>query len=259
MLTLRFREQHPPILADELDSIVGALQVLQRANELFVNPITIPPGVMSAYAGATAPDGYLLCDGAAVSRGLYSALYDVIGTTYGAGDGATTFNLPDLRQRFPLGKAASGTGATLGSTGGAIDHVHSTPDHTHGIGTDTAPTHTHTTSGTSTGAASVPHTHDFGTNEVANHSHALAMTANYGVGSASATTGVTTGPAGGHSHTGTTGSASSTSHSHSLSGLTIDAGGNRTHNHGGATVSGGGSTSGGSNPPFLTVQWIVKY
>jgi microcystin-dependent protein len=83
-----------------------------------------PTGSISGYAAATAPDGWLLCDGTAVSRSTFAALFAVIGTTYGVGDGSTTFNLPDLRQRFPLGKAAAGTGATLGDTGGDIDHVH---------------------------------------------------------------------------------------------------------------------------------------
>ncbi len=73
---------------------------------------------------AAAPLGWLMCDGAAVSRSTFANLFAAIGTAYGVGDGATTFNLPDLRQRVPLGKAASGTGATLGGTGGAIDHVH---------------------------------------------------------------------------------------------------------------------------------------
>src|SRR5690606_38194219 len=87
--------------------------------------------------GTSAPSGWLLCDGAAVSRNTYARLFSVLGTTYGAGDGNSTFNLPDLRQRFPLGKAASGTGSTLGATGGAIDHTHSGPSHTHSM------THTH--------------------------------------------------------------------------------------------------------------------
>lgn len=59
------------------------------------------------YAAATAPTGFLLCDGAAVSRATYSGLFALIGTTYGAGDGSTTFNVPDLRSRFPLGYSAS--------------------------------------------------------------------------------------------------------------------------------------------------------
>lgn len=86
---------------------------------------TMPTGTIVATGRSTAPTGWLLCDGAAVSRTTYAALFAAIGTTYGAGNGSTTFNVPDLEQRFPLGKAASGTGATLGATGGAIDHVHS--------------------------------------------------------------------------------------------------------------------------------------
>ncbi len=85
----------------------------------------LPSGIIVPYGGVSAPFGWLLCDGSAVSRsGATAALFGVFGTTYGVGDGSTTFNLPDLRQRFPLGKAASGTGAALGSTGGLIDHVH---------------------------------------------------------------------------------------------------------------------------------------
>ena len=59
-------------------------------------------GIINAYAGSTAPDGYLMCDGSAVSRTNYAALFAAIGTTYGAGDGSTTFNVPNLSGRFPL-------------------------------------------------------------------------------------------------------------------------------------------------------------
>lgn len=85
---------------------------------------TSPAGGIQLYAGSSAPTGYLLCDGSAVSRTTYSALFAIISTTYGSGDGSTTFNLPDLRQRFPLGKSTSGTGNTLGAIGGSIDHLH---------------------------------------------------------------------------------------------------------------------------------------
>lgn len=91
----------------------------------------VPSGAILMYGAAAAPTGWLLCDGTAVSRTTYAALFTAISTTYGVGDGTTTFNLPDLRQRFPLGKAASGTGNTLGGTGGAIDHTHTSAAHTH--------------------------------------------------------------------------------------------------------------------------------
>lgn len=76
----------------------------------------IPVGVMHQYGGATAPTGYLLCDGTAVSRTTYASLYATISTTYGAGDGSTTFNLPDLRGRLPMG-AGTGTGLNASGTG----------------------------------------------------------------------------------------------------------------------------------------------
>jgi microcystin-dependent protein len=84
----------------------------------------IPTGLISPYGAEAAPLGWLLCDGFAVSRSTYADLFAVIGETYGAGNGSSTFNLPDLQQRFPLGLATSGTGASMADTGGAIDHVH---------------------------------------------------------------------------------------------------------------------------------------
>ncbi len=67
----------------------------------------VPPGMLAPYAGKTAPAGWLLCDGSAVSRTAYAALFAVIGTTYGAGNGSTTFTLPDLRGRVAAGANAS--------------------------------------------------------------------------------------------------------------------------------------------------------
>jgi microcystin-dependent protein len=100
------------------------------------------------YAGATAPSGWLLCAGQAVSRSTYADLFTAISTTYGAGDGSTTFNLPDLRGRVAVGKdnmdgtsanrmttGGSGIdGSTLGSAGGTQTHTLTTaqmPAHTH--------------------------------------------------------------------------------------------------------------------------------
>ena len=63
----------------------------------------LPAGMVAPYAGSNAPIGWLLCDGAAISRTTYSALFKAIGTTYGAGDGSTTFNVPDTRGIFISG------------------------------------------------------------------------------------------------------------------------------------------------------------
>ena len=77
-------------------------------------------GTIVPFAGSTIPDGYLTCDGTAVSRTTYSDLFAVIGTTYGAGDGSTTFNLPNLKGRVPVGLDGTQTEFdTLGETGGS--------------------------------------------------------------------------------------------------------------------------------------------
>ena len=73
----------------------------------------MPTGMVVPYAGAVAPDGWLLCQGQAVSRTTYAQLFSVIGTTYGSGDGSTTFNLPDMR-----GRVAVGSDANLGAAAG---------------------------------------------------------------------------------------------------------------------------------------------
>jgi microcystin-dependent protein len=66
-------------------------------------PAGVPAGTIMGWGGSTAPEQWVICDGTAVSRSDYSALYAAIGTTYGVGDGTTTFNLPDLRGRTPVG------------------------------------------------------------------------------------------------------------------------------------------------------------
>ena len=76
----------------------------------------IPTATIVPWSSSSVPSGFLECNGAAVSRSTYSALFAIISTTYGAGDGASTFNLPDLQDNVAMGK--SGTKA-LASTGGA--------------------------------------------------------------------------------------------------------------------------------------------
>jgi microcystin-dependent protein len=96
-----------------------------------------PAGVVLPFAGSTAPTGWLLCFGQAVSRTTFASLFAALGTTYGAGDGSTTFALPDLRGRVGAGKDDMGgtaasrltsggsgvAGATLGASGGAQTHT----------------------------------------------------------------------------------------------------------------------------------------
>ncbi len=110
----------------------------------------LPSGIIMDYAGTSAPSGWLLAAGQAVSRSTYATLFGILGTRYGSGDGSTTFNLPDLRGRVTAGKddmngtaanrltsAASGVaGTTLGGAGGAQTHtltIAQLANHGHGI------------------------------------------------------------------------------------------------------------------------------
>jgi|TARA_E500000305_G_scaffold80795_1_gene66548 microcystin-dependent protein len=110
----------------------------------------MPTGALMPYAGTSAPTGFLLCYGQAISRSTYADLFSAISTTYGTGDGSSTFNLPDLRGRVVAGQDDMGgssadrltdqtgglNGDTLGDTGGSETHTLSTaqmPAHTHTV------------------------------------------------------------------------------------------------------------------------------
>lgn len=105
--------------------------------ETVIGPRGVQTGVIEEYAGSVAPTGYLMADGSAVSRTTYAALFAVCGTTYGAGDGSTTFNLPDKRRRVGVGyKSGDSDFGTLGQVGGASTHTLSLseiPSHAHAL------------------------------------------------------------------------------------------------------------------------------
>lgn len=109
-------------------------------------------GIILPFGGSSAPAGFLLCDGTAVSRTTYADLFAAIGTTWGVGDGSTTFNVPDMRGRSPLG-AGTGSGLTprtLAAVGGEETHVLSSGElatHTHPLAPLSVPVRLELTTG----------------------------------------------------------------------------------------------------------------
>lgn len=174
--------------------------------------LAVPAGAVQAFAGSSAPKGWLPCDGSAISRTQYKKLFAFIGETYGAGDGATTFNLPDLRGEFIRGHDA-GRGVDAGrgfgsSQGGQIEsHDHGASsdiqgDHGHGSWTDIQGNHTHNQRGgyntmaygggsnwltqgggdfeVKTTTTSGAHSHTVYMNDAGSHSHNISINATGG-------------------------------------------------------------------------------
>lgn len=112
--------------AKSLDALISKVRTLSSS--------AAPSGSITAFGGASAPSGWLICDGSAVSRSTYSALFAVIGTAYGAGNGSSTFNLPNGQGVFLRGSGSqtiggiSYSGPNLGGSQGdeMQGHIHST-------------------------------------------------------------------------------------------------------------------------------------
>ena len=204
-----------------------------------------PPATIVEYGGTAAPTGWLLCDGAAVSRTTYAGLFAVIGTAYGNGDGATTFNVPNRVNRFGVG--AGGLYAR-GSTGGAATET-----------TSSAGAHNHTgvTGGTAITTAQMPsHNHTGTTSTAGDHQHGTAgqggqggginTVGNYGntnnyVLTGGGTDAFVTSTAGSHTHNFTTNSTGSgATHDHTIST-------DGTHTHTVSTIS-----------PYVASNYIIK-
>ena len=125
----------------------------------------IPIGARWIWPTDSAPTGWLICQGQAVSRITYSALFAVIGTTYGVGDNSTTFNLPNAKGKVAVGKDATAEFDTLGETGGANTHTLSTtemPGHTHSQSSfsGVSANHTHQSANTDGVYGGDNHTHN---------------------------------------------------------------------------------------------------
>lgn len=259
-------------------------------------PSRVPTGAVLPFAGTTPPAGFLLCDGSAVNRATFQRLFAVIGTTYGIGDGSTTFDLPDLRQRFLLGLATTGTGSVLGEEGGAIDHVHTVAAHVHGVAanshehglnnhthslnghTHSIPAHFHSATGPGADInilVSSPHVHDIGAKDFCEASGGSNrfMTAN-GTGTNAAHnagTGSTPGSDGSHPHDHASFAGRVGTVTGGINGdIPFLSAGPSVGSSGGPSVgttlghaafntnSGGGGDTGASNPPYLAVQFIIK-
>lgn len=98
----------------------------------------VPAGLIMFYANSTVPTGFLKCNGAAVSRTTYSSLFAAIGTTYGSGDGTTTFNVPDMRGYFPRGWVDDGTVDSGRAFGSSQNDALKTHTHTYVKATNSA-------------------------------------------------------------------------------------------------------------------------
>jgi microcystin-dependent protein len=143
----------------------------QVATTAFVLSNANPTGSLIMWTTGTAPTGWLLCAGAAVSRSTYAALFAVIGTTFGVGDGTTTFNVPNYTNRTPYG-------TTVGATGGSADAVVVTHTHTAtSTSTVTDPGHNHLTPNTngSIGGSSLLSGRGFGSDVVSTNTTGITV------------------------------------------------------------------------------------
>ena len=193
-----------------------------------------PAGVMLHFAGASPPAGWLICDGTVVSRATYPNLFTAIGILYGAGDGSTTFGLPDTRGKVPVGKHSSGTFTTLGAVGGTETHqltAAQMPSHIHGN------SHTHTYSG-NTGGRSAAHTHGMSQNIIPTRQGTQAGNVVSVIGAAGSYT------------DGVSMNTESADHTHAFSGTTSDASAN--------TGSAGSDNSHNNLQPYIVLNHIIR-
>ena len=144
----------------------------------------IPTATIVPWSSASVPSGFLECDGSAVSRTTYATLFGIVGTTYGVGDGSTTFNVPDLADNVPVGKSNN---KSLASTGGA-----NTVAATGNIAGSTA-------NATLSTAQLASHSHSGGGNSMGQSGGNAANQGSDGLNFVSMNTG-SSGSGGGHSH-----------------------------------------------------------
>jgi microcystin-dependent protein len=203
------------------DDSIGLSKLTSQVTELFA-----PIGAIIQYGGTTAPSSqWLICDGAAVNRTTYATLFVAIGVAFGSGDGSSTFNLPDLRGKFAVGKTATGYGNVLGGTGGTKDAV--------------VVSHTHTVTSTGTNTINVTGT----TSSDGDHIHGVRG------GGSTGSAGYDAGPGAGFS----TNTSSAGAHTH-----TVSSSGSNSISVSGTTASSGTSGSDQNLPPYLSINYLIR-
>jgi microcystin-dependent protein len=200
-------------------------------------------GAIKPWTAAAAPDGYLLCNGAAVSRSTYADLFAVVSTTYGSGDGSTTFNVPQLQGKMPQGY--DGNTYNLAGTGGANTV-------TVAVTNNQAATNATNQSVTITGSISNT---SLTTAQLSSHSHGIEQSSEAFHPNAMNNTPLpqdTNGRGETDNNTNNAGSGTGHNHSHTLSGTLT---GNITTSLTGAVTAAGTN----SFSPFVVVNYIIKH
>lgn len=219
--------------------------------------VGVPTGMVAPFAGVVPPEGWLICDGDAVSREDYAVLFAIIGTSYGDGDGLTSFNIPNLK-----GRVVSGVNEThvVGSYGGAESVVLTEgqlPPHDHGIAIDAVDNHGH--SGSFTGG-SVSGSVTGNTGSGGSHSHTV---------NTRSASNLQTDQNSGHSYgaVASTTTSQHNGHTHSMSGTitggtvsgSVSVGNGGAHGHSASSSETGGDAPITVLQPTLFVYQIIKY
>jgi len=210
-----------------IQGLGSTLGIGGSGNTSFIQGL-LPAGTIIGWSSGRTPAGCLRCDGTAYSRSAYSRLFTEIGTSWGAGDGVTTFNVPDLRRRFPLGVGSSGF--PLGTTEGRAEGNRS-PKHFHNVSIPNSSSGYNTLNG--------------GTGGAGGHGHSLGGTVVNAINGADSALAIPTASGSGAFNTSGVGD-----HSHDVSvGGTVNVSG---------TVN--GNTSGGNDqdqPAFVAIHFII--
>jgi microcystin-dependent protein len=209
----------------------------QIATTAFVQVNGTPTGGLMMWPTASAPANWLICNGSAVSRATYATLFAVVGTTFGVGDGSTTFNLPNYTDRMPIG---AGSSYSVNSQGGSATTTLTTtelPSHSHSASSSSSSSSSFSGSAGTTGSTNIDHTH------------------NYNLGSITASgvyaqvTAVNAGPV------STGGMNSNQNHTHTFTPAGSVSTSTSTSTSIGSTGSGAAFTN---LPPYLGIYFIIK-